>query len=227
LLQSGRLQTAPNRFFFQLTSLDFSWIVELMIWSRRISIKSQLIWEDGKPYPRCFPIPTRSFQPMLRARREIMLTYILMLLVGIVTGLRALIAPAALSWAAHLGVLDLSGTFLAFLGYRYTPWVLSLLAVAELITDQLPSTPSRTVPQQFATRILLGALAGATIGVGNGASHLLAGAILGALGAVIGTLGGAAARARLAANFRRDRPAALIEDTVAIGGAALIVGAIA
>jgi uncharacterized membrane protein len=40
---------------------------------------------------------------------------------------------------------------------------------------------------------------------------------------VIGTLGGAAARGKLAASFGKDRPAALIEDVVAIGGAVLIV----
>jgi uncharacterized membrane protein len=49
--------------------------------------------------------------------------------------------------------------------------------------------------------------------------------VLGAIGAVIGTLGGRALRARLAAALGGDRPAALIEDVIAIGGAALIVAA--
>jgi uncharacterized membrane protein len=39
-------------------------------------------------------------------------------------------------------------------------------------------------------------------------------------------LGGAEGRARLAAAFGKDRPAALIEDAVAILGAVLIVGAL-
>ena len=38
----------------------------------------------------------------------------------------------------------------------------------------------------------------------------------GVIGAVLGTLGGAAARAALAARFGRDRPAALLEDAVAV-----------
>ena len=42
-------------------------------------------------------------------------------------------------------------------------------------------------------------------------------------GAVLGTLGGAAVRAKLAQAFGRDLPAALIEDVVAIGGALAIV----
>ena len=40
------------------------------------------------------------------------------LLIGIVAGLRAMIPLAAVSWMAATGHLDLSGTRLAFLGYR-------------------------------------------------------------------------------------------------------------
>ena len=69
-----------------------------------------------------------------------------------------------------------------------------------------------------------GALCGAGIGAGTGA--LVAGLIAGVAGAIIGTLGGRAVRARLAAAFGSDRPAALIEDAVAIGGAFLIVVAL-
>ncbi|EPE94537.1 DUF4126 family protein [Rhizobium grahamii] len=145
-------------------------------------------------------------------------------LIGIVAGLRAMMAPAAVAWGAALGWFDVSQTPLAFMGYRWTPWVFSLLAVVELITDQLPSTPSRKVPMQFSARIIMGALTGATIGA-SGAS-LAGGLIAGIVGAVVGTLGGAAARGKLAAAFGKDRPAALIEDAVAIIGALIIVGAV-
>lgn len=150
--------------------------------------------------------------------------YLLALLIGVIAGLRAMTAPLAISVAAHFDWLDLSGTFLAFLGYQWTPVILLILAIGELITDQLPSTPSRKVPIQFGTRIIVGALTGGAIGVAAGS--LWMGAIIGAIGAVIGTLGGSAARARMAAAFGKDRPAALIEDAVAIGGAALIVWAL-
>ena len=53
--------------------------------------------------------------------------------------------------------------------------------------------------------------------------QLVIGAIAGAVGAVIGTLGGAAVRATMTRAFGRDLPAALIEDAVAIGGALAIV----
>jgi uncharacterized membrane protein len=146
---------------------------------------------------------------------------VLALLIGIIAGLRAMTAPAAVSWAAHVGWLALSGTPLAWLGNTWTPWIITALAIGELITDQLPSTPSRTVPIAFGTRILSGALCGAAIGATSGS--LAIGGVIGAIGAIIGTLGGRAARGALAAKFGRDRPAAIIEDIVAIGGAFVIV----
>ena len=150
--------------------------------------------------------------------------FVLSLLIGIVAGLRAMTAPAAVSWAARLGWLNLAPTGLAFLGYAFTPWVLTVLALGELVTDQLPTTASRTVPIQFGTRLLTGGLSGAAIGAAGGT--LVIGLAGGILGAVIGTLGGRTFRARLAAAFGSDPPAAYIEDAVAIGGAFLIVMAL-
>jgi uncharacterized membrane protein len=138
-----------------------------------------------------------------------------------VAGMRAMTAPAAISWGARLGKLSLSGTWLAFLGYAWTPWILTLFAAVELVTDQLPSTPSRTVPVQFGTRILMGGVCGAALTAGSGS--ILLGAIVGIAGAVAGTLGGRAFRARMAAVFGRDRPAALLEDAIAIGAAFAVV----
>ena len=146
--------------------------------------------------------------------------YLLALLIGIIAGLRAMTAPAAVAWAVYLGRLDLSGTWLAFLGNVWVRWILTALALVELITDQLPSTPSRTVPVQFGARILMGALSGAAVGTAGGS--WVVGMVAGVVGAVIGTLGGRALRARLAAAFGSDRPAAFIEDAVAVGGALLI-----
>ena len=150
---------------------------------------------------------------------------ILALLIGVVAGLRTMTAPAAVSWAAYLGRLDLGETPLAFLGYAWTPYVLTVLAAVELVTDQLPSTPSRKVPVQFGARIIVGALCGAAIGLSGG--QWLGGLLAGAVGAVLGTLGGYEFRSRLvAATGGRDLPIALLEDAIAIGGAILIVSAL-
>jgi len=154
------------------------------------------------------------------------LVYVLALLIGVVAGLRTMMAPALVSWAAYLGWIDLSQSSLAFLGHRWTPWILTLLAIVELVTDQLPSTPSRKVPMQFSARIVTGAISGAALVLAV-SGNLFVGLLAGAVGAVIGTLGGAAMRQRLAAAFGRDRPAAIIEDVVAVAGALLIVGAAA
>ncbi len=91
--------------------------------------------------------------------------------------------------AARYAHLSVAGTPLAFLGYRWTPWIFVVLALVELVGDQLPATPSRKVPVQFGTRIVMGALAGGAIAA-QGA--LYPGLAAGAVGAVIGTLGGAA-----------------------------------
>ncbi|RWH50120.1 MAG: DUF4126 domain-containing protein [Mesorhizobium sp.] len=131
--------------------------------------------------------------------------YILALLIGVVAGLRAMTAPAAVAWGAYLGWLPVAVTWAGFMGHWITVGIFTILAVAELVTDQLPSTPSRKVPQQFGARIVMGAFTGA----------------------VIGTLGGAELRKRLAIAFGKDLPAALIEDAVAIIGGLLIVAAVA
>jgi len=148
--------------------------------------------------------------------------YFAALLLGVIAGLRAVTPVAAVSWAASLGILKLTGTPLAFLGAVATPWIVSAMAFGELINDKLPKTPSRKVPVAFGARIASGGLAGAAVGLSAGAP--IPGLVLGVVGAVIGTLGGAWARGRLAAAFGRDLPAAVVEDVVAVGGAALVIG---
>lgn len=150
-----------------------------------------------------------------------MTLYLAALLLGVIAGLRAVTPVAAVSWAAALGALKLTGTPLAFLGAALTPWIVTAIAVGELVNDKLPRTPSRKVPIQFGGRIVSGGLAGGAVGLSAGA--LVPGVVLGAVGAVIGTLGGAAVRGKLAAAWGRDLPAALVEDLVAVAGAVLIV----
>jgi uncharacterized membrane protein len=143
------------------------------------------------------------------------MTTICTLLVGLVAGLRAMTPLAIVSWCANTGVLDLTGKPLAFMGNKYAAVIFTVLAIGELINDKLPKTPSRKTPPAFVARVLSGSLVGATVGSSN---HMLVlGLICGAVGAVVGTLGGAAMRAKLAAAFGRDLPAALLEDAIGIG----------
>lgn len=153
-----------------------------------------------------------------------MTIYLLALLIGVIAGLRTMTAPAAVSWGAWLGWLPVTGTWASFMSHWIAVAILTMLAVAELVADQLPSTPSRKVPMQFGGRIVMGAFSGAVIGATAGMT--VGGLIAGAVGAVIGTLGGAEMRARMAAAFGKDPPAAFIEDAVAIIGGLLIVHAV-
>jgi uncharacterized membrane protein len=147
--------------------------------------------------------------------------YLAALLLGVVAGLRTMTPLATLSWATRFGAVRFAGTRLMFLGHGFTPWLLTAAAVLEFITDQMPSTPSRKVPLQFAARLVSGAFCGAAMGWTAGS--WTTGAVAGIVGAIIGTLGGSWMRAQLASAFHRDRPAALLEDVVAIGGAVLIL----
>jgi uncharacterized membrane protein len=153
----------------------------------------------------------------------IALVFMLAFGIGFVAGLRALTAVAAVAWAAHLGWLNLAGSPLAFMGSIWSVAIFSLLAVIELITDQLPSTPARTVAPALIARVLSGALSGASIGAAGGAILAL-GALLGIIGAIAGTFGGYQARVGLVRSLRvPDFAIAIPEDLIAIGLGLLLV----
>jgi uncharacterized membrane protein len=144
------------------------------------------------------------------------LVLLLALLIGIVAGLRSLTAPAVVAWAAVLHWINLNGTWASWLGHPVTVAIITVLAVAELAGDKLPKTPSRTTPASFGARIVLGAFAGAVLGTAWGYTWTALGA--GAIGAVLGTLGGYQARTRLVASHGHDLSVALLEDAVAVLG---------
>jgi uncharacterized membrane protein len=151
-----------------------------------------------------------------------MSTYLLAFLIGVVGGLRAMTAPAAVSWAAKLGWLHLEGTPLAFLGSSVTAYIFSAAAIGEYISDKLPKTPSRKAPPGFIARILFGGMSGAAIGASNQA--LVPGLLAGVIGAIVGTLGGYEFRLRMVrATGGHDLPVALLEDVIAVAGAFFIV----
>jgi uncharacterized membrane protein len=151
-----------------------------------------------------------------------MSTYLAAFLIGVVAGLRALTPLAATSWAARFGVLQLSGSRLGFLGSTAAPYILTVLAIAELIADKLPKTPSRKTLVPFIVRLVSGGLCGAALGATG--QSLLGGLLAGAVGAIVGTLGGYEFRSRLVkAVGGHDLPIALLEDAVAIIAAIWIV----
>jgi uncharacterized membrane protein len=153
-------------------------------------------------------------------------TYLFAVAIGFVAGLRSLTAPAAVSWAAHLGWLHLQGSPLAFMGSKAAVAIFSILALAELVADKLPMTPSRTKPGPLMARMVMGGLCGACLSVSTGQSWL-AGTVVGGIGAVIGAFAGYEARRRLVNGLKlKDVVIAVSEDLVAIALAYVIVSGV-
>ena len=143
--------------------------------------------------------------------------------IGVVAGLRSLTAPAVVAWAAHLGWINLHGSPLAFMSSAWAVGIFTLLALVELVTDQLPTTPARTSAVPLAARIIMGALSGACLAVAGGAPLWL-GIVIGVAGGIAGAFGGYYARVGLVRSLHApDFAIAVPEDLVAIGLALLLV----
>lgn len=137
--------------------------------------------------------------------------------IGVVAGLRSLTAPAVVAWAAHLGWINLHNSPLAFMGSKWSVGIFTILALVELVADQLPNTPARTAPVGLSARIVTGALCGACLAVAGGAA-LAVGAFAGAIGGVAGAFAGYHTRVGLVRSLRvPDIAIAIPEDIVAIG----------
>ena len=143
-------------------------------------------------------------------------------LAGFASGLRSLTPAAILCWAAFFGWLHVSQTKLAFIGKLPTVAILTLLAVGELIADKLPNTPARTKPIGLSARVVTGCLCAVAIAISAGESWRWA-AILGVIGAVVGTFAGYHARRSLVATGIRDLIVAIGEDAITIALSVLIV----
>lgn len=142
--------------------------------------------------------------------------------IGILSGLRALSPIAVVCWVTLLHRLQLSG-WATFAGNKISVGVFSLGAVGELIGDKLPKTPSRLKQPGFSVRIVTGGLCGLLLA--NAASFSwIAGALVGAAGAVAGSYIGYFARRGVTEKFSiPDLPVALLEDVICIGGSLFVV----
>jgi uncharacterized membrane protein len=148
---------------------------------------------------------------------------LLAFLIGVIAGLRSLTAPAVVTWAAHRKWLNLHNSPLSFMGSTAAVMVFTLLALAELVADKLPSTPSRLKPPGLMSRIVLGGLSGSAVAASSSQSVALGG-VLGACGGIAGAFAGYEVRTRLVRTLKvPDFVIACFGDAVAIGGGLLIV----
>lgn len=143
--------------------------------------------------------------------------------IGIVAGLRSFTAPAVVSWAATHGGLSVRAFPLDVLNSRHASKAATKLALGEIISDKTTLLPSRLKPPSLLWRLASGAACGAAC-FDSEDGHLSTGAILGASGALVGSLVGYAWRTRVRQRLDLpDLPAALLEDALAVGLAVALV----
>ena|ERR1700682_3488960 len=143
--------------------------------------------------------------------------------IGVVAGLRALTAPAAVAWAAHWGWLHLHGSPLSFMASTWGAILFTTLAIFELVGDLLPRTRKRTAPAPMAARMISGGLCGACV-CASANQSLFIGAALGGLGALLGAFAGYELRKCLVTGLNvKDIFIAIPEDLIAIGLALFFV----
>ena len=145
--------------------------------------------------------------------------------IGTVAGLRPMTAPAIIAWAAKRRWIYLGSSPFAAIISAKASRTIAELAISELIADKLPFTPGRLNAGPLASRVASGAICGAAV-CGAVKRPLAAGALLGGLGAIAGALAGYHLRKSLS----RDMPdfaVGLLEDTLAVGGGALVAALMA
>jgi len=142
---------------------------------------------------------------------------------GMCTGLRSLVVPTVLAWAAQFALPDLRQTPFSFLAAPVTAYVLTALACAELVGDKLPFTPSRLTLAPFTTRVVMGAVCGSAL-FATAHQSITIGGLAAGVGAGVGAYLGYHARRLLVTKGKvPDFLVALAEDAVAIGGAIYLV----
>ena len=147
--------------------------------------------------------------------------YVLLLGIGVAAGHRAGIAIAAVAIGAWLNWIDLSPTRASFLGTIVAVVLLVLLAIAEAWRDKQPGTGSRLEIPSLVVRAGAGALSGVVLGLPSG--NLVAGIVLGGIGAIAGAYEGFYVRRFMAKVLGRDPCAALLEDLITAMIALLVV----
>ena len=133
--------------------------------------------------------------------------------IGVVAGLRSLLAPAVLAWTAQKKFVTRSFPLAAFVSRPVSKKIIKL-AAGELLADKLPFTPNRISPGPLALRIASGAACGAAVSL-LAQESAKEGALLGGAGALAGAYGGYYARR----SFRRNYPdlaVAIVEDALAV-----------
>ena len=135
---------------------------------------------------------------------------------GISTGMRSMAGTALLSqhlWERPMWELDSPAE--RMLAHPAARILLGVGALAELVGDKLPTTPSRLEPRSLVFRALCGAIGGGVL-MHRARQPPLLGAALGALGALSGASAGYHARKAITSRGVPGAAAAIVEDLLSI-----------
>jgi uncharacterized membrane protein len=133
--------------------------------------------------------------------------------IGVVAGLRSLLAPAVIAWTAKKNFIPREFPIAMLVSGPASKKIIKL-AAGELLADKLPFTPKRISAGPLAARIASGAACGATVSFLAKESPKQ-GALLGGAGALAGAFGGYYARRSFSRKYP-DLAVALVEDAIAI-----------
>ena len=150
--------------------------------------------------------------------------YVSALLLGIVAGMRTMMAPAVLAIALFRRPELAPATAPAqWFFLRPVALLLGFAALGEIVGDKLPWVPNRTAAGPLVGRLASGAVTGAVL-VQLGHIDPWVGAAYGAIGALIGAFGGFHAR-RFAGRVTgiKDPFVGALEDVIAIALAVSVV----
>jgi len=145
------------------------------------------------------------------------------LTLGAVSGMRSMMAPAVIAWAARRSGLDLESTpFSAFKGPGIGRTAAALV-IGEMVADKTPFVPNRTNSTALLTRAVSGGAAGAAVFKARRAS-IIVGALVGATAAVGAAYATYYLRKKAARYFDvSDRVVALVEDGIALTAGVIAV----
>lgn len=151
--------------------------------------------------------------------------FLLVLLLGMCTGLRTMTPIAVLCWFAYRNALHLVG-WRSFTANIIAVIVFTLMALGEYAGDKLPNTPARTSPVGLLGRSAFGAFVALLL-----AQPLLlnpaAAIVVGIVGALAGTYAGWFVRVKSVLALKcPDWPVAVVEDCITITVSIFLLNAV-
>ncbi|RFM26345.1 DUF4126 family protein [Deminuibacter soli] len=142
------------------------------------------------------------------------------LAMGIIAGMRAFSAPAALCYAMK-GKKDPNSKLVHFFCSSRTAIAFTALAAGEMCGDKIPGIPNRTDAPGLAGRAVAGGIAGATLYTAAG-QKAFTGALIGGAAAIAATFASFYLRKAIGENCRvPDAACGLAEDALVVTTAAL------